>query len=204
MFPDRTARRRLAKLPALDDHAMENLRFIRETMERSGSFTAVPGRGGVLMGLSALAAAWIASQQPGPAAWLATWLLEALLALGIGVWASVQKARVANVSILSGPARKFALSLSPPLIAAALLTLVLYEGGLMRAIPGMWLLLFGAGVVTAGAFSVKVVPVMGLCFMGLGAVAFLAPAAWGNGLMAAGFGGLQIIFGIIIARRYGG
>ncbi len=204
MFPDRSHRPRPLRSPTLDPHAIENLRFIRETMERSGSFTAVPGRGGILMGLTALGAAWIASRQASPQAWLATWMLEALLALGIGAWASVQKARAANASLLSGPARKFVFSLSPPLLAAGILTLVLYHAGLVHALPGMWLLLYGTGVVTGGAFSVKVVPVMGLGFMALGTVALCAPPSWADGLMALGFGGLQILFGLIIARRYGG
>ncbi len=156
------------------------------------------------MGLTALGAAWIASHQTNPQAWLATWMLEAVLALGIGAWASVQKARAANVSLLSGPARKFALSLSPPLLAAGILTVVLYHAGLASALPGMWLLLYGTGVVTGGAFSVKVVPVMGLGFMAVGTVALCAPAAWADGLMALGFGGLHTLFGFIIARRYGG
>lgn len=156
------------------------------------------------MGLTALGGAWVASHQASSQAWLATWMLAALVALGIGAWATAQKAHAANVSLLSGPARKFALSLSPPLITAGILTAVLYNAGLVRVLPGMWLLLYGAGVVTGGAFSVKVVPVMGLCFMGLGTVALCAPPTWGDGLMALGFGGLQIVFGVIIARRYGG
>jgi hypothetical protein len=183
---------------------MENLRFIRETMERSGSFTAVSGRGGVLMGLTALVAAGVAARQASPQARLATWMLAALVALGIGAWCIARKAHAANLPVLTGPGRKFALSLSPPLLAAALLTAVLYFGGLTAAIPGMWLLLYGAGVVTGGAFSVKVVPVMGVCFMAMGTVALFSPAAWGNAFLAAGFGGVHIVFGALIARRYGG
>jgi hypothetical protein len=108
------------------------------------------------------------------------------------------------MSLLSGPGRKFALSLSPPLVAGALLTAVLYRAQVVELIPGMWLLLYGVGIVTGGAFSVKIVPVMGLGFMLVGAAALFCPAAWGNSLMAAGFGGLHLIFGIIIARRHGG
>ncbi len=204
MFPDRPLRARSHKAPAQRDHAIENLRFIRETMERSASFTGVPGWGGVAMGVTALVAAVLAARQPTVAAWLTTWLMEAALAIVIGAWAVSVKARAANLPLLSGAARKFALSLSPPFVAGVLLTGALYHTGHTALLPGLWLLLYGAGVVTGGAFSVPIIPVMGVCFMAVGAMALFSPASWGNILLAAGFGGLQILFGIIIARRYGG
>lgn len=183
---------------------MENLRFIRETMERSTSFTAVPGKGGVAMGATALVAAIIATQTPSAEMWLATWGLAALVALAIGVGAMSLKARAANLPMFSGAGRKFALSLSPPLLAGAFLTVALYHQGLISPLAGMWLLLYGVGVVTAGTFSVRVVPLMGLCLMVLGAAALFSPLAWANAYLAAGFGGVHIVFGSIIARRYGG
>ncbi len=190
--------------PAIHEHALENLRFIRETMERSGSFTAVPGWGGVAMGATALVAAVVASRQATPQAWLGTWLVEAVLALLVGAWAIGQKVRTAHTPVLSGPGQKFALSLTPPLGAGALLTAAFYHYRLFHLMPGVWMLLYGAGIMTGGAFSVRIVPVMGLCFMFAGAAALFGPAAWGNWLLAASFGGLQIIFGAVIARRYGG
>ena len=154
------------------------------------------------MGLVALVAAWVATRQSNTLSWLATWSAAASLAFLIGVWAVRRKVRAAKV--VSGPTQRFAASLAPPLVAGALLTAVLYQAGLVRALPGLWLMLYGAGVIAGGAFSVKIVPMMGVCLMACGALALFAPAAWGNWFMAAGFGGLQIIFGIIIARRYGG
>jgi len=189
---------------SLHTHAVDNLRFIRETMERAGSFTAVPGKGGFFIGLSALAAAVVASEQGSIEGWLATWLVEGILAIAIGALAMKRKAHLAQVPVLSGPARRFVLSFAPPLLVGALLTIVLYRAGLYDAIPGAWLLLYGTGVVTGGAFSVRVVPVMGLCFMALGAVALFCPLNWGTGFLTAGFGGLHLIFGWIIARKYGG
>lgn len=188
---------------ALHDRAMDNLRFIRETMERAGSFTAVSGWGQVSIGLTALVAAGVAAFQSEPSRWLAVWSLEALLALAIGGWTVARKARAAGLPLLSGPGRKVALSLAPPLVAGALLTAVLFEAGLLWPLPGMWLLLFGTGVVAAGAYSVRVVPVMGLSFMVVGVLALLAPS-WGDALMGLGFGGLHIFFGLLIAWRYGG
>jgi len=183
---------------------MDHLRFIRDTMASASAFTAVPGWGGVAMGVTALAAAAFAMTRAGLDAWLAIWFAEGMLAIGIGALAMKQKAEAAGEPLLSAPARKFAFSFAPPLLAGALLTLVLHHNGLMSAIPGMWLLLYGAGVVTGGAFSVPVVPVMGISFMALGAIAVFCPFAWGNLFLAAGFGGLHIVFGIVIARRYGG
>jgi len=187
----------------IQSHALDNLRFIRETMERATAFTAISGWGVVVVGITALfaaALAWRASV----VTWLFIWLGEALLSFVIAGSATIRKARVSKMPLLSMPGKRFALSFSPPMIVGALLTAVLFNAGLVSAIPGMWLLLYGTGIVTGGAFSVKVVPVMGLCFMLLGVVTLFSPAAWGNILMTAGFGGLHILFGIIIARRYGG
>ncbi len=190
--------------PALHARAMDNLSFIRSTMERATAFTAVPGWGGVAMGLTALAATLVASRTAEPGEWLVVWLSAAILALGIGGWTMVLKARRAGTIVFSYSGRRFVLSYLPPLLVGALLTLVLVRAGLYSALPGTWLLLYGTGVVTGGAFSVRVVPIMGLCFMALGAIALLAPASWSPWLLALGFGGLHILFGIIIARRYGG
>jgi len=183
---------------------MDNLKYIRETMERATAFTGISGWGQVAIGFTALASASISAQQKTFKAWLAVWMAEALIALLIAGWSIDRKARAARMPLLSGPGRKVAFSLSPPIFAGAIVTVVLYRAGLTNAIPGLWLLLYGTGVVTGGMFSVSVVPIMGLCFMALGAVAFFAPAEYANWLMAAGFGGLHVVFGVIIARRYGG
>lgn len=188
----------------LQDRAAENLRFIRDTMERAHAFTGVPGWGGVAMGGTALVAAWIASQQTTVERWLITWLVEGWLAFAIGGLAMVRKAAAGDTPLTSKPGRRFVLAYVPPILAGAVLTLVLYRAGLSWMLPGVWLLLYGTGVVTGGALSVPVVPVMGTAFFALGMVALIAPPAWGNPLLAAGFGGLHIGFGWWIARRYGG
>jgi hypothetical protein len=190
--------------PALHERAMDNLKYIRETMERATAFTAISGWGLVGIGTTALAAAAVSVPQKTFKAWLTVWVAEAVIALLIAGWSMDRKARAAKMPLLSGPGRKVAFSLSPPLFAGAIVTVVLYRAGLINPIPGLWLLLYGTGVVTGGMFSVNAVPIMGLCFMALGAAAFLAPPELANWLMAAGFGGLHIIFGVIIARRYGG
>lgn len=190
--------------PALHDRAIDNLRYIRETMERASAFTAVPGWGGVGMGIVALVAAAWAGSQTGSLDWLAVWIVAAAIAVTLGAWAMVRKAKRAQLSLVSGPGRNFAMSFSPPILAAALLTFSLYRLGLIRPIPGLWLLLYGTAVVAGGAFSVKAVPVMGICFILLGTIALFSPESWGNTLLAAGFGGLQIVFGLWIARRHGG
>jgi hypothetical protein len=194
----------MASPQPLHDRALENIRFIRDTMARAGSFTAVPGWGMVAIGLTALAATQVAAHQPTQTGWLWVWLVEAVLGIGLGGVTLVRKARAANDPVLSGPGRRFGLSFVPPILVGALLTIALHQVGEVRLLPGMWLLLYGTAIATAGAFSVRIVPLMGMCFMALGAAALFSPAALWPWYLGGGFGGLHILFGTIIARRYGG
>jgi hypothetical protein len=189
---------------SLQARAADELRFIRATMERAGPFTAVPGWGGVLMGLTAFVAASIAGPPRNDSRWLGIWLADAAVAAAIAVVAIAHKARRAGSPVATAPIRRFALATLPPLAAGAVLTAVFVEEGLARQLPACWLLLYGAGLTTGGAMSVGIIPIMGLLFMGLGVAASAAPAEWGYIFMAVGFGGLHIIFGIVIARKYGG
>jgi hypothetical protein len=90
------------------------------------------------------------------------------------------------------------------MVTGAVLTVILFRLGMPGLLPGIWLLLYGTGVVSGGAASVRVVPAMGALFMLAGAVALALPSASGDLLLAAGFGGLHIVFGTIIAVKYGG
>jgi hypothetical protein len=188
----------------LHEHAMDNLRYIRRTLERAGEFTAVPGIGGMLMGSTALVAAWIAGPRTSSLRWLAVWLIEAVVALLIGIAAAAHKSKRVRSPLLSGPGRKFVAGFAPAMLAGAVLTFVLFRQGVPEVLPGVWLLLYGTGVVSGGANSVRVVPAMGALFMLAGAAALLLPVASGDLLLAAGFGGLHIVFGTIIAVKYGG
>lgn len=189
---------------SLGDRAADNLKFIRDTMERSTHFTAVPGYGGMLMGVTAIVAAYIAAQQIYLRDWLIVWLTEACLAFLIGLLAMWQKSKIAKVSLISAPARKFAFGFAPALVCGVVITLGLWRYEHYEMMAPVWMLLYGAAVVTGGAFSVRIVPVMGWMFIGVGAIAFLVPTAYGNYLMALSFGALHVVFGLIIARRYGG
>jgi hypothetical protein len=183
---------------------MDNLRYIRETMERSQAFTAVSGLGGVLMGITALLAAAVAGRMSSIEAWVALWMGAAAISLAIALVAMSRKASTAGAALLAGAGRKFTWNLTPPLLVGAVLTVALTQAGATALLPGVWLLLYGTGVVTGGAFSVRVVPLMGFAFMVAGALALFLPPGWEDLVMAAGFGGLHIVFGIVIWRKYGG
>lgn len=188
----------------IDTHAVENIRFIRETMERSAVFTSLSGWGAVAMGATAIVAAPIASRQPNVETWLGVWLTAALVAAGAGAFTIARKNTQAAEQHLARPAWNFVQSLFPSLCAGAVLTFVLYRAGQTDVIAGTWMLLYGSGIVTAGTVSVRVIPVMGLCFMGLGVVSLFIPAAWADAMMAATFGVVHIVVGLIIVRKYGG
>jgi len=190
--------------PALHDRAMDNLRYIRETMELATAFTGISGWGEIAIGVTALIASAIAAQQATFNSWLAVWIAEGLISLLIAGWSMDRKARAIEMPLGSGPGRKAVFSLTPPLIAGGLLTIMLVKAGETSAIPGIWLLLYGTGVITGGMYSVRVVPIMGICLMALGALSLFSPPAYANWFMAAGFGGLHLVFGAIIVRKYGG
>jgi hypothetical protein len=184
--------------------AEDDLRAIRLAMEGSARFTSVSGVGEMVVGASALLAAGLAASRDANAAWLAVWISEAVVAAGISLAAAARKARRGGGTLWSLPARRFALSLAPPIAAGAALTPVLYHAGLIDALPGAWLLLYGAGVVTGGAFSVRIVPLTGVAFMLAGVAALLLPVLGRDAWMAVGFGGIHLVFGAALARSHGG
>jgi len=173
-------------------------------MESASTFTAFSGWGLALIGAITVPAGWWANRLAGRERWLTAWLGLAVVSVAIAASTTWWKARRTQQPLLASPARRFALGLAPPLAAGAIVTVALARHSHFELLPGMWLLLYGAGVVTGGAFSVRIVPAMGFAFMALGAVALLGPILWSNWLLVAGFGGLHILFGAVIGARYGG
>ncbi|MGE0041335.1 MAG: hypothetical protein AB7H88_15780 [Vicinamibacterales bacterium] len=190
--------------PSLDGRAAADLEFIRATMARSRTFTAVPGAGGAVMGVVGLAGASVAARQPSGDAWLVTWLATAAVAALVGIVGIRRKAALAGEPLDGAAARRFSASLAAPLVAGALITFGLWQAGAWNLMPAVWLLLYGAGTITGGAFSVPTVGVFGLAMMAMGAATLVTPPAWGNLWLAAGFGGLHLGFGAYIARYHGG
>jgi hypothetical protein len=186
------------------DHALSNLRYIRDAMERATAFTSIPGWGGVAVGITAIAAAVLAADAGLSRKWLLIWLGEALLAAVIAGITMIRKAARSGVSFRGAPARRFFVSYFAPLAAGAALTFYLADHGFLTALPPTWLLLYGASFISSGAYSIPVVPVMGVCFMLLGIAACFVPFAAANALLGAGFGGLHVVFGYAIARNHGG
>jgi hypothetical protein len=204
MTPVLPLRPRRPEPPEMQARAMDNLRFIRGVMESAVTFTAVSGWGQIVLGLTAIVAALVASRQSLPWVRVATWVAEAGIAAGISVASMAIKSHTANMPLLTGPIRKLVLSFSPPMIVGAVLTAVLVLHGLYDYLPGIWMLLYGAAVVSAGTYSVRSVPVMGAAFMVVGTVTLLAPVAWSTAFMIVSFGLLHVGFGAWIAWRHGG
>lgn len=193
--------------------AIDNLAYIRQTIERSAPFTAVPGWGlvgmGVIGGIGSIAAAYAGTW------WLWVWMAAASLATAVGGAALAAKCVREYGSVFAPPARRFALNLIPPIAAGAVLTFVFHREGLDFLLPGVWLLLYGVGVLAAGAHSVRVVPIMGVAFIAAGAavltfgrgsdgVLIAGPVSLADLYLTIGFGLLHVLFGLVVARRYGG
>lgn len=180
--------------------ALSNLQYIRGTMEAAGSFTAVPGRGAIVMGLIALSAGALASLPALQEYWLAVWAAAAALAIPAGVISLVIKLRSNHQPLLHGSARRFLLTLAPALLASSLLTAGMVLHGQTELVVSLWLLGYGAAIAATGSFAARPVALMGASFMLLGAIALVTPQSWANAILAIGFGGLHIAFGIWIAR----
>jgi hypothetical protein len=193
-----------AAVTSFSQHADESLQFIRRTMERSSTFTAVPGLGGAGMGTVGLAGAVLAAAQSSAERWLVVWLLAAAVALSIGVTTMWRKAARLGAPLAGAVGRRFAISLAAPLVAGAVLTWGAWMHDAWALMPSIWLLLYGTGVLAGGIFSVAAVRLLGVAFMALGVAAQATPQTWGNAWLGMGFGGLQLAFGLYIARRHGG
>lgn len=205
MFGDREAiRSRSTSATAPEDAARRSLDYIRDTLERSASFTAVPGWGNVMIGVVGVIASFAASSQTTDRGWLMVWLGAAAVSLVIGAVTVTLKAVRTGIPIFGGAGRKFLFGITPALFAGALLTTVLYDGGLFHILPAVWLLLYGAAIVSAGMSSIPLIRYLGLAFILLGTAAFFTPPYWGDVLLGIGFGGCHLVAGAIIIRHYGG
>ena len=186
---------------SLATRASEDLRLIRQTMERAASFTALPGWGGVLMGVVALVAAPLARAAESRTAWLSIWLGAALLAFVLGGTDMLRKVRAQRASLVSAPASRFFLTLLPSFFSGACLTLVLVRAGEWPLLPGTWLLAYGSAVFAASVHTLRGVRWMGAAFLALGALSLVFNDGRGDLWMALGFGGVHIVFGMWIARQ---
>ena len=193
-----------AATTSIDAGAVDNLRYIRSTIEAARTFTAVPGKGCVAMGLVALVAAGLEAVPVLSSYWLAIWFSAAVVAGAIALAFMEVKARKQGLSLRRAVARRFFMTLTPALLAGAILTAALAHSVGRDAISGIWLLLYGAGVAACGVFSIPAVLTAGFAFMAAGTLALLLPPGAAPAVLAAGFGGIHLLLGAVIIRNHGG
>jgi hypothetical protein len=195
--------RRIPPTP-IDSGAVENLRYIRSTIEAAHTFTTVPGKGCIAMGITALAAVAIESIPPLAVHWLAVWVGAAIVACGSALWFMEQKARAQGLSLRRAVAKRFFMTLAPAFIAGAILTTALAGQVDRELVTGMWLLLYGAGLAACGLFAIPAVFTAGLAFMALGTATLWLPPGSAHIVLALGFGGIHLALGTTIVRHHGG
>lgn len=190
---------------SLADRAEADLAFVRGVLARSHQFTAVPGLGGVLMGVTALAAAVLAAMQPTQGRWLVVWLSELVVAFAIGLITLIRKARRSGTPLSGSPARRFALGIMPSVVVGAMLTYAAIHANAWELLAPIWLCCYGLGVLGAGAASaVPPVLMLGTTFVVVGLLAILTPPAWNNLWLGVGFGCAHVCVGAMVMRRHGG
>lgn len=184
-----------------DDHqikALQNLAFVRETMENAGAFTTVPGWGMVAIGFSAMVTSFITIFISNPVIWMSIWILEAIIAIAIGLTSISLKNNKLGLTILHGIGLRFMINLCIPILAAVPLSFVLWKHNLTFHMPDVWLLLYGTSIITAGSYSLRLVLFMGCSFFALGCIGMLFPVIPKDALMFFGFGVFHCLFGMLI------
>lgn len=184
---------------ALDAHAAATLHYIRASMD-AATLVAVPGSAGMAMGAVGLFAATLANTPALRGHWLPLWLTAAVIAGAVGGSLVLRQSSLRGLGLSGTPMRKFLLCLLPPLFAGAALTAVHVVSGNLRAVPGTWLLLYGCALMAASALTTRLVATLGGLFAVLGLTALALPAEWQNLALGIGFGGLHVLFGILIGR----
>jgi hypothetical protein len=188
----------------IDSGAVENLRYIRSTIEAVHTFTTVPGKGCVAMGLAALVAVALERIPALAPHWLAIWVGAAVVAAVTALWFMEQKARKQGLSLRRAVARRFFMTLAPAFIAGAILTAALASRVDREIVTGMWLMLYGAGLCACGVFAIDAVLTAGAAFLALGAATLWLPLGSAHVVLALGFGGIHLALGITIMRHHGG
>jgi hypothetical protein len=188
---------------AIESRALGTLAYIRASIESSSSLD-VPGMAGIVVGVIGLLAAIVVSLPRGAPHWLGIWLFAAAAALALGGALIARQIAQRGHARYWGPARKFLLCLCPALLAGGVLTLVLSSAGSVALIPGMWLLLYGCAVLSASTVTTagvaRLVGIMGALFVALGSITFALPLATHAAMLGLGFGGVHIVFGLLIGR----
>lgn len=188
-----------AKTVNLDSHAVATLRYIRASMDAAAR-VAIPGSAGIVMGIVGCAAAAMSLAPALRPHWLLIWLAAAPLAACAGGFLLARPASIASFTSPDAAGRKLALCLLPSLFAGAAMTFVLWSGERPGSIPGTWLLMYGCALISASVPTMALVAWMGVWFVGLGVAALFAPFVVQMVLLGLGFGGLHILFGILIGR----
>jgi hypothetical protein len=185
---------------ALDTHALGTLQYIRASIDAAG-LLAVPGSAGIAIGAVGVLAALLVSLKPLAAHWLEIWLIAGFVAIAFGTVLMAHQFVSRGTALYRGPLRRFLMCLCPPLLVGAVLTWQLWLHAQSAMIPGVWLLMYGCAVMAASTLTRRALAVMGALLAVLGVVALQAPVSSQNAMLGVGFGGLHLLFGILIGGR---
>jgi hypothetical protein len=198
---------------------LDDLKDIKDIMNRSSRFLSLSGLSGVFAGVFALGGAYLAygtvyksqdylgyRQADMSTETLTTLLLIALatvaLAVGVGILLTTREARKSNQKLWDAQTKRLMINLLIPLVTGGILCLMLLLTGYIGFVAPLTLIFYGLALVNASKYTLTEVRSLGLLEIGLG---LLAVHFIGYGLIfwAAGFGVLHIIYGIVMHIRYG-
>jgi hypothetical protein len=160
----------------------------------------IPPAAGIAVGTVGLAATVLTSVAAFRSLWLPIWLVAAVTGACLGALSLTGPSDSAIQSRHVIAVFRMYSRLLPSLFAGAVLTAVLWHTGLTRAVPGVWLLLYGCALIQASSVASGGMALLGSLFALLALVAFCAPQSGQLPILGIGFGELHILYGVVTLR----
>lgn len=202
----------------ITDKYIQDLKEIRETMNRATRFISLSGLSGVSTGIIALVGALLSyvvifkdadylgyNSVEISSSHLVYLLLIAIGTLSLSIGSALlfthRKTKKQNQKVWNTPAKMLIINLSIPLITGGLLCFLFLIKGFVGFLCPLTLIFYGLALLNGSKYTIPVIRNLGLLEILLGLMAFQF-INYGLLFWTLGFGVIQIIYGLIVQKKY--